>query len=375
MPEASEKEHAPVKQRRGCLDPRERTAFQRRLLRRFRATMRDLPWRRRITPYRILVAEIMLQQTQVERVARYFPRWMRRFPSLRSLAEAPLADVLKQWEGLGYYTRARNLQETARLFVEKHGGRVPRDFDALLAAPGIGRYTAGAILSIAYNTKKPVLDGNVARVLCRTFAIRRDPTEAPVRKLLWRLSEALIPDGHARDFNQALMEHGALVCTPANPACGRCPVRTLCAAFEHGLQHKLPLRPKRPGTIRHDIGVAVIHERGRYLIQQRPDGALLAGLWEFPGGKREPRESIPACIRRELREELGIDVEVGEEVCRVNHTYTHYRVTLHVRRCRITRGRPHPHYAQRIRWARPTDFANYTFPAANLRIIEELRGG
>ena len=167
-----------MRHRRGRPDPDQAAAFQRRLLRRFRATMRDLPWRRRITPYRILVAEIMLQQTQVERVADYFRRWMRRFPSVKSLAEAPPADVLKQWEGLGYYTRARNLHKAARLIVEKHGGRVPRDFDALLAVPGIGRYTAGAILSIAHNMSVPVLDGNVARVLCRTFAIRRDPTKA-----------------------------------------------------------------------------------------------------------------------------------------------------------------------------------------------------
>jgi A/G-specific adenine glycosylase len=358
---------------RGQPDPRERAAFQRRLLAHFRATQRDLPWRRRITPYRILVAEVMLQQTQIDRATGYFRRWMRRFPSLRALAEAPLDDVLKQWEGLGYYTRARNLHAAARLFVGQHGGRVPRDFDALLAAPGIGRYTAGAILSIAYNMNAPVLDGNVARVLCRTFAIRRDPSKAATKNLLWELAKNLIPDGDARDFNQALMEHGALVCTPASPECARCVVRTRCTARERGLEDRLPVKARRPRTIKHDIGVAVIRERGRYLIQQRPDGALLAGLWEFPGGKREPRESIAACIKRELNEELGIDVEVGEALCTVNHAYTHYRVTLHVYRCRITRGRPHPHYAQQIRWVRPADFAEYTFPTANLRIIDSLK--
>jgi len=358
--------------RRGQPDARERAAFQRRLLTHFRATKRDLPWRRRVTPYRILVAEVMLQQTRVDRATDYFRRWMRRFPSLKALAEAPLDDVLKHWEGLGYYARARNLHKAARLFVEKHGGRIPRDFDALRAAPGIGRYTDGAILSIAYNMDVPVLDGNVARVLCRVFAIRRDPTKARTRDLLWTLAESLIPDGHARDFNQALMEHGALVCTPARPKCTRCPVKTLCAARERGLQDRLPVKVRRPRTVKHDIGVAVIRERGRYFIQQRPDGALLAGLWEFPGGKREPRESIAACIKRELMEELGIDVEVGEALCTVNHTYTHYRVTLHVHRCRITRGRPQPLYAQRIRWARPADFAKHTFPAANLRIIAHL---
>jgi len=361
-----------VKHRQGEPDPRERAAFQRRLLGHFRATMRDLPWRRRCTPYRVLVAEMMLQQTQVERVVDYFTRWMRRFPSMRALAEAPLDAVLKQWEGLGYYTRARNLHRAARLFVREHGSRVPRDFEALLAAPGIGRYTAGAILSIAYNMSVPVLDGNVARVLCRVFGVRRDPSKRPTRNLLWRLAGALIPDGEARDFNQALMEHGALVCTPAGPRCARCPVRPLCAAHAKGLQEKLPVKVRRPRTIKHDIGVAVICERGRYLIQQRPDGALLAGLWEFPGGKREPRESIAACIRRELREELGIEVEVGEEICRVDHGYTHYRLTLHVHRCRITRGRPQAHYAQRVRWTRPADFPKYTFPAANVRIIQHL---
>ena len=334
--------------------------------------MRDLPWRRRWTPYRILVAEVMLQQTQVDRVVDYFTRWMRRLPSMRALAEAPLAAVLKQWEGLGYYTRARNLHRAARIIVEKHGGRVPRDLETLQELPGIGRYTAGAILSVAYNMSVPVLDGNVARVLCRVFAVRRDPSKSATRTLLWALAGALIPDGEARDFNQALMEHGALVCTPAGPKCASCPVRPLCAAYAKGLQEKLPVKIQRPKTVKHDIGVAVICERGRYLIQQRPDGALLAGLWEFPGGKREPRESIAACISRELHEELGIEVEVGEKVCEVNHSYTHYRVTLHVHICRITRGRPRALYAQRIRWARPADFAKYTFPAANLRIIEYL---
>lgn len=364
-----------MKQRRGQLDPHEVAAFQRRLLRHFRATMRDLPWRRRITPYRVLVAETMLQQTQVERVVEYFARWMRRFPSIRALAAAPLDDVLKQWEGLGYYTRARNLHKAARLIVEKHAGRVPRDYDALRTVPGLGRYTAGAVLSIAYNLSAPILDGNVARVLCRTFAVRRDPSRAPTRKLLWTLSGALIPDGHARDFNQAMMEHGALVCTPRSPKCGACTVGTLCSAFARGLQEKLPVKVARPKVLKHDIGVAVIRERGRYLVQQRPDDDRLGGLWEFPGGKREPREAIAACIQRELREELGIDVEVGEKLCEVDHTYTHYHVTLHVHRCRITRGRPHPHYAQCLCWARPADFAKYTFPASDLRIIARLISG
>ncbi|MBN1919497.1 MAG: A/G-specific adenine glycosylase [Verrucomicrobia bacterium] len=363
-----------MKQLRGQPDPREATIFRRRLLRHFRATMRDLPWRRRITPYRVLVAEMMLQQTQVERVKDYFQRWMRRFPSIKVLAAAPLDDVLKHWEGLGYYTRARNLHRAARFIVEKHGGRVPRDFDALRALPGLGRYTAGAVLSIACNLRAPILDGNVARVLCRVFAIRRDPSKAATRRLLWTLSEALIPDGEARDFNQAMMEHGALVCTPRVPKCGACSIKTLCTAQARGWQDRLPVRIRRPKILKHDIGVAVVCERGRYLIQQRPDDDRLGGLWEFPGGKREPRESIAACIRRELIEELGVEVEVGEKLCEVDHTYTHYHVTLHVYRCRITRGRPHAHYAQRIAWARPTDFARYTFPASNLRIISSLRG-
>ncbi len=361
-----------MKHRRGQPDSRERAAFQRRLLRHFRATMRALPWRRRSTPYRVLVAEVMLQQTQVERVAQYFRRWMRRFPSIKALAAAPLDEVLKQWEGLGYYTRARNLRKAARLIVEKHHGRVPRRLETLQKLPGIGRYTAGAVLSIACNMSVPVLDGNVARVLCRVFAIRRDPTKADTKKLLWTLAEALIPDGDARDFNQALMEHGALVCTPQSPGCAECCVRALCNAYSRDLQKKLPVKARRPKTIKHDIGVAVIRERGRYLIQQRPDGALLAGLWEFPGGKRHPGESIAACIRRELDEELGIEVEVGDKLCEVSHTYTHYRVTLHVHWCRIVRGRPTPLYAQQLRWARPADFTKYTFPAANLRIIKEL---
>jgi len=194
-----------MNRRRAQPDPQKRTALQRRLLRHFRATSRDLPWRRRYTPYRILVAELMLQQTQVDRVVDFYKRWMRRFPSIKALAAAPLTDVLKQWEGLGYYRRARHLHRTAKIIMKEHHGRVPRDLKTLQALPGIGRYTAGAILSIAYNLSLPVLDGNVARVLCRLFAVRGDPSTSATSKKLWALAEALIPDSLARDCNQALM--------------------------------------------------------------------------------------------------------------------------------------------------------------------------
>jgi len=344
----------------------------RRLLAWYAGAKRDLPWRRTRSAYRIWLAEVMLQQTRVDTVIPYYRRFLRRFPSLKSLAEAPLDEVLRLWVGLGYYGRARGLHAAARQVRERHGGRVPRQMDALLALPGVGRYTAGAILSIAFNLPAPVLDGNVVRILCRLFGIESDPKAGDTRKRLWSLAEALIPEGEARDFNQAMMELGAVVCRPTLPRCSLCPAADLCEARRCGTRHKLPLRRRRGPLPHYDVGVGIVWRRGKVLITKRPADVMLGGLWEFPGGKREGDEPLEHTVRREIREELDLEVRVQSHLATCKHAYSHFRVTLHAFHCTCPRGRPKPRECDAWRWVRVDELARYAFPAGSVKIIREL---
>jgi A/G-specific adenine glycosylase len=330
------------------------------LLRWFDRNRQDLPWRRTRDPYRIWVSEVMLQQTQVATVIPYYERFLRRFPTLGRLAAAPLDDVLKAWEGLGYYARARNLHRAARLMIERHGGRVPRTLAALRALPGIGDYTAAAVGSIAFGIAVPVTDGNVRRITARYWGTD-DPPLPPV------------PARRPGDFNQAMMELGRVICHPRRPECPRCPLRAGCKARRLGRPERFPARRPAPRVPSFDIGVGVVERRGRVLIQRRPEAGLLGGLWEFPGGKRRRGESLVVCVRRELREELGIRVAVEAPLARVPHRYTHLAVMLHAFRCRWLGGRARPTAASACRWVRPSDLRRYAFPAANLKIIERIK--
>lgn len=318
---------------------------------------------------------MLLQQTQVATVIPYYVRFLARFPDIHALASAPLDDVLKVWEGVGYYARARNLHRAARQLVEGHGGNFPRTVTELVKLPGVGRYTAGAVASIAFNQNAPILDGNVTRVLCRYFGIRGDPergTTQATRARLWKLAADLIPPGHARDFNQALMDHGATICVPRQPHCDLCPVRIGCVARRLGLQNDLPTKRVRSQRPHYEIGAGIIWKRGRLLIQQRPPQGLLGGLWEFPGGKRERGESFEECVRREVREELGIRVKVREELAVVKHGYSHFSITLHAFSCDHMQGRVRLLHAVAFRWVRPRELREYAFPAANRKIIDLL---
>jgi len=265
--------------------------IQRALLAWFAEAQRPLPWRNGYDPYRVWVSEMMLQQTQVETVKPYFARWMARFPGVQELAAAPLEDVLKLWEGLGYYARARNMHRAAREIAAHHGGKIPNDLEALLALPGIGPYSAGAIASIAFNRPVPLVDGNVARVLSRLFALHAAPQSPGGKLQLWSVAAALVPAGGGRDINQALMELGALVCRSRQPLCGLCPVRAQCLAHEQGKSEDYPARKKRPGrpVVR---ACLVIAERGdSVLLRQRPPEDLWGGLWEFPWIETDALES------------------------------------------------------------------------------------
>lgn len=332
---------------------------------------RDLPWRQSRDPYAIWVSEIMLQQTQVKTVIPYYQRWLEQFPTIPVLAAADQQEVLKAWEGLGYYARARNLHRAAQAIMQQHDGLFPDQIKAAMALPGIGRTTAGGILSAAFNQSTPILDGNVKRVLARFVALQVPPNRAIAQ--LWHLSETILDPNSPRDFNQALMDLGATLCTVHNPDCPRCPWKRPCQAYNLGIQSELPMSETRTPIPRKSIGVAVIwNDEGQILIDRRRQSGLLGGLWEFPGGKLEPGETIEACIQREIREELGIEIEVGDRFMTVDHTYSHFHVTLNVHHCRYLSGDPQPIECDEVRWVTLAEIDQYPFPKANGQIIAAL---
>jgi A/G-specific adenine glycosylase len=347
-----------------------------RLLRWAKRHLRDLPWRvEPRDPYRVWVSEIMLQQTQAVTVIPYFLRFTERFPTVQALAAAPLDDVLKLWEGLGYYARARNLHRASQKVVAEFDDQLPDTVEGLSQLPGIGTYTAGAIASIAFGRDAPVVDGNVKRVLCRVYAIRGDPHQLKIRQELWALAEANLPKGRAGRWNEAMMELGATTCTPRSPRCSECPLAEVCRARALGIQEQLPARAAKKHLPHYDVTAAVIHSqrRGRLLIAQRPMSGMLGGLWEFPGGKRKRGESLEECLRREIHEELGIKVAVGKPVVQVEHTYTHFRITLHAFECRHEAGRPRAIQVADWRWVRLDELDEFAFAVTDRKIIQALR--
>jgi len=348
--------------------------LRRSLLNWYRREGRDLPWRRSRDPYQIWIAEIMLQQTQVKTVLPYYQRWLEQFPTLETLAAADLQQVLKAWQGLGYYARARNLHACAQTVVGEYNGIFPDTLEEVLKLPGIGRTTAGGILSSAFDLPIAILDGNVKRVLSRLIALPVPPKRG--LKCLWALSDRLVDPLHARDFNQALMDLGATLCTPKAPECPRCPWQTHCQANLLNLQSEIPMREASSPLPHKFIGVAVIwNDRGQILIDKRPAKGLLGGLWEFPGGKIEPGETVQDCIRREIEEEIGIAIAVEEHLITLEHAYTHFRVTLQVYHCRHLSGEPRAIECEEIRWVTLDEIDRFPFPKANEKIIAALREG
>jgi A/G-specific adenine glycosylase len=345
-----------------------RNSFARDLLAWYGAHKRDLPWRGTNDPYRIWVSEVMLQQTTVPAVIPYYERWLEAFPDIGSLARAPLRRVLREWQGLGYYQRARNLRAAARAIVRQHGGRVPEDPSVLQRLPGFGPYTTAAVASLAFGRLLPVIDANVRRVLMRVLGLE-GTADAKHDPVLREFLDQVLPCGRPGDFNQAMMELGALVCRGRSPQCLACPVRPACAAAREGRQEIIPA-PKTLRSERIEVVVAVIERKGRVLLQERPAGGLLAGLWEFPGGKVEPGESLTAALRREIREELGVPIEAVRRLTTVRHAYTRYLVTLHAFACRI-RGEG-PRTGPRRRWVRWNDLRDYPLPSGSVKIVDAL---
>ncbi len=347
-------------------------AFAGRLLRWFRHHRRDFPWRRTGDPYRIWISEVMLQQTRAETVVPYYERFVRRFPDLPSLACADSAAVLKAWEGLGYYRRAHHLKQAAERLTNSGADQLPDDYQSLLKLPGIGRYTAGAVMSLAFNRPYPIQDGNVRRVLCRVWAINEDPKTPAVQHWLWASAESLLPKRRAGEFNEALMELGATVCTARRPRCADCPLSELCQARELGRPLAYP-RKRKPRTLPHVQVTAGIIRRGhRILIARRPTSSMLGGLWEFPGGKQEPGESLEQCLVREIAEELAITIRIERPFVQVDHAYSHFRMTLHSFLCRHSRGRPQAIGCAQCRWVSPNELEQFAFPKADRVILAAL---
>ncbi len=348
-------------------------AVRNRLLPWFAVHQRQMPWRTRRTPYRVWISELMLQQTRVDQATPYFNRFMRRFPTLKALAGASQEEVLKLWEGLGYYSRARNLHKAAQIIAADFKGRFPRDPAAIRSLPGIGDYTAAAIGSLAYNLDMAVVDGNVVRVLSRLFAFAGDTRLQASRAELQQMADRLLVQGQAGNYNEAMMELGATLCLPRKPRCDDCPLVETCSGFRSGDPARFPAKPP-PKKLPHIVvGAGVVTNRkGEVLIAQRRDQDMLGGLWEFPGGKQEPGETIRECIVRELKEELGIVVETGEFLATVRHTYSHFSMEMHTYFARIRSGRPRSLHCKDYRWICIAQLRDFPYSKADLKIIEAL---
>lgn len=309
----------------------------------------------------------MLQQTTVKAVIPYFERWIERFPSVESVAACPEQELLKMWQGLGYYQRARNLHKAAKIVTEQHAGRIPCDWETLSGLPGFGPYTSGAVLSIAFDRRVPIIDANVRRVIMRWIGRTGKATvqqDAVIRECL----EQIMPRKDLRTFNQALMELGALVCKSKEPICNVCPVHADCRAFAEGMQEIIPEQQKRD-SVELDVAIGVAQHRGRFFIQQRAAQGLLAGLWEFPGGKLEVGETAQEALVRELREELDVEVDQVRPFMKTRHFYTKYRVRLHVFTCHFIGS---PRTSAAFRWIPKGRFRDFPMPSGSAKIVDKI---
>ncbi len=349
--------------------------LQKSLLIWFAENQRDLPWRRTYDPYQIWISEIMLQQTQMDRVALFFVRWMKEFPDLASLATSSEHKVLKCWEGLGYYSRARNILKAAKLLIADHQGQIPASRKLLQRLPGIGPYTAGAIASISFNRDVPVVDANIERIFARLFNIDLIPKSPAAKKLNWQKAEELLPAGEARNFNQALMELGALVCRPKQPNCSFCPVAAHCLALQYDLIPERPIPKKNTKTIPINMATGVLLHKGLIFIQQRLADDVWGALWEFPGGRMEEGETAEETVIREYLEETELVVRVDSKITTTIHHYTRYKITLHCFIVSLEQSDSDPvlHAAQEFHWLPFEQINQYAFPAGHRKLIQFMK--
>jgi A/G-specific adenine glycosylase len=316
------------------VEPHWAKTFARLLVEWYEQNCRDLPWRRNPDPYRVWVSEIMLQQTRVEAVIPYYDRFMEWFPTLEDLAQAPEDRVLKAWEGLGYYSRARNLHQAVKEVQTQYGGNVPSEPEEMAKLPGVGPYTLGAVLSIAYNKEIPAVDGNVMRVISRILHIRDDISKPKTRKYIEQLVQLMIPKGKASSFNQGLMELGATVCIPANPRCLGCPVQSVCRGFAEGVQKELPIKEKKKPPKPQSMVVSVLQVGDQVWINRRPQTGLLAGLWQFP--TYEVKGDLEHSLKESFRQDFGVQLIVKEQYATVEHTFSHVKWEMSVMLCTVS---------------------------------------
>ena len=333
---------------------------------------RDLPWRNTSDPYAIWVSEVMLQQTRVAAVIPYYTKFMRRFPDVRTLAESELETVLKTWEGMGYYARARNMRRAAAVIAGRHQGKLPSSFSELKTLPGVGDYIAAAVASIAFDKPAPVVDGNVKRVLSRLFLLDT-PVNAPgAHGAFLPTAENFIdkdnPDGQGI-FNQAIMELGALVCTPRNPSCGDCPVSIHCKACKENVVDRYPKRDKKRKIPEYRVAAAVLRKNGKILITRRKPEGHLGGLWEFPGGKVRDHETPEQACVREIKEEVDLDIAVESFLTRIRHAYTHFKIVMDIYNCVFVSGKVRLNGPVDYRWVKAGELGMYPFPGADRKFI------
>jgi A/G-specific adenine glycosylase len=350
------------------------TEIPRLLLDWYRTNKRDLPWRKTKDPYRTWVAEIMLQQTRVDTVIPYYERFLKRFPDVRALARARVDDVLKSWENLGYYSRARHLHEAARVVVKQFGAKIPAGMDDLRKLPGVGAYTAGAILSIAFGRRFAAVDGNVIRVIARLFAIEDPVDGSKAKQRIGAIAERLVPEGDPGHYNQALMDLGSGICTPRSPACPACPLAGACKALKKGIQESIPVKRKASAVPHREAAVAVIgNDRGEILLIKRPGRGFLGGLWSFPGSVLKDGDAPAAGLRRSLREELGLKAIPGREILSVEHGYSHFSVTVHVFSCTIRGAIPDSGGDVQWRWVGKKGLSRLAVSRLEEKIFKALR--
>ncbi len=339
----------------------------------YREHRRPLPWRSTRDPYCIWVSEIMLQQTQVATVVGYYERWLERFPTIVALASAEVDDVLRAWEGLGYYSRARNLQKAATRVVEAHGGELPASVEELRRLPGIGPYSAGAIASIAFGADEPAVDGNIIRVLTRLFGLRGDPKRAPLQSKLWQLARALIPAGQASDYNQALMELGATCCTPRAPRCAICPVARHCRALKSDRVLQLPEASARKVVVQERRAAAVVRRQGRVLLVRAPaTAARWPGMWQFPDVTLLPEQDPGAQLESYVPRSTGVSIGAGARIGSLRHQVTRFRIDIEVYGCRALEGRARAIEYAAVSWVAPDELGKLAMPAAHRKIARSM---
>jgi A/G-specific adenine glycosylase len=338
----------------------------------YRRHHRQLPWRETDDPYRIWVSEVMLQQTQIKTVIPYYQNFLRDFPDVKALANGNLQKVLKAWEGLGYYARARNMHRAAKVILEQHAGKFPDSWDTLRELPGVGDYIAAAVLSIAFNQPYAVVDGNVKRVLARLYLITEPANKSSSYKTFKKAADGLLDHRFPGIFNQALMELGATVCKPKNPDCNHCPVRSRCRANQTGRVIQFPKRITTPKTPLFNIAVGVVYKNNHMLITRRKPEGLLGGLWEFPGGKIGKHETPEQACAREIKEEVNLSVAVTGHIAQVKHAYTHFKILMEVFSCRYVSGEVKLKGPVDFRWITLREIDQYPFPKANHKFIHLL---